>query len=73
MFWNYFINNYGKITVNYHRHASKFTEPDIIILKLSVALFAFSTNARTFYRNIDIEYANLNQILEIQNKAALIR
>jgi hypothetical protein len=56
--------------MSYHRWASKLTEPDIILFKLSLALFAFSTNSRTFHRNVGLEYTNLNQILEIQNKYA---
>lgn len=70
MFWNYLENLYGKLTMDSHRWAARFVEQDIILFKLILALFTFSTNSRIFHQNIFIEYTNINHILQIQNKYA---
>ncbi|CAF4226121.1 unnamed protein product [Rotaria sordida] len=59
---------YGKMTMKYHRCAARFTPSDIVLFKLALSLFAFSSNARIFHRDISIEFDNINQILEIQNQ-----
>ncbi|CAF3732330.1 unnamed protein product [Rotaria sp. Silwood1] len=61
---------YGKTTMKYHRWATKFTPSDIVLFKLAVSLFAFSSNSRILHRDISLEFNCINTILEIQNKYA---
>ena len=70
LFWKYVEDIYGKITMNYHRWAAQFTEPDMILCKLSMNLFALLTNTRMLCRNVEREYQNVKQILSIQDKYA---
>ena len=72
LFWKYLEDIYGKITMNYHRWSTQFTEPDMILCKLSITLFALSTNTRIVCRNVEGEYQNVKQILSIQDKYAEI-
>ncbi|CAF2908293.1 unnamed protein product [Rotaria sp. Silwood2] len=61
---------YGKTTMKYQRWATTFSPSGIVLFKLAVSLFAFSSNARALHGDISIEFDNINQILEIQNKYA---
>ena len=63
---------YGKKATDCNRWATAFTEPDIILCKLSISLLALSTNTRLFCPNLEGEYRNVNQILDIQDKYAEI-
>lgn len=68
--WKYLEDTYGKIAMNYHRWSAQFTQPDMIVCKLSVTLFALSTNTRITSRDLDGEYENIKLILDIQDKYA---
>ena len=70
LFWHYLEPIYGRTAVNYTKWSSRFTDPDPILCKLSIALYTFSSNTRVFYRNIQSEYTNIKEILDIQNKYA---
>ena len=70
LLWKYLENIYGKIAMHYNRWSALFTEPDMILCKLSIALFAFSTNTRMLCRNVQGEYQNVKRILSIQDKYA---
>lgn len=72
LFWHYLEQIYGKNAVYYNRWSSKFADPDLIISKLSIALFTFSSNARMAFRSIQTEYTNIQHILTIQNRYAEI-
>ena len=72
LFWKYLEDIYGKIAVNYNRWSAQLTESDIILCKLSMNLFALSTNTRIFCRNVEVEYRNVKHILSIQDKYAEI-
>ncbi len=68
--WNYLANIYGKLTMSFHRWTGQFIETDIILFKLLIALFTFSSNGRIFHTNIQMEYENFYQIFQIQNQYA---
>ena len=70
LLWKYLEDIYGKITTNYYRWSTQFTEPDMILCKLSMNLFALLTNTRMLCRNVEREYQNVKQILSIQDKYA---
>ena len=72
IFWKYLEEIYGKIIVDYHRLSGKFTETDLILRKLAIALFALCTNTRIFIRSFKDEYRNIHEILSIQDKYAEI-
>jgi hypothetical protein len=61
---------YGKRTMDIHNWARKFIDPDIIIIKLAISLFAFSENTGCYYSNISKDLTNPLNIFEIQNKYA---
>ena len=62
---------YGEIAIYYRQLSLKFTESDVIIRKLSIALFGLLTNTRIFCRrNIQGEYQDITEILKIQDKYA---
>ncbi|CAF1250699.1 unnamed protein product [Rotaria sordida] len=61
---------YGKRTMDIHVWARKFIDPDIVLAKLSLSLFAFSENTCCYYSNISNDLTNPINILEIQNKYA---
>ncbi|CAM4923298.1 unnamed protein product [Rotaria socialis] len=67
---NFLASQYGKIEVDYYCWSTKFTPLDSVLFKLGLSLFAFSLNARIFHRDMCIEFDNLGEILEIQNKYA---
>ena len=68
LLWKYLEGIYGKIAMNYNRWSAQFVDPDMILCKLSIALFALSTNTRMLCRNVQGEYQNLHQILSIQDR-----
>ena len=68
--WKYLEGIYGKVASYYQQLSSKFAESDVVIWKLSIALFILSTNTRIFCRHVEGEYRNLKQILNIQDKYA---
>ncbi len=61
---------YGKRTVDIHLWASRFIDPDIVLIKLAISLFAFSENTCFNSSNILNDLINPINILEIQNKYA---
>jgi len=61
---------YGKRTVDIHRWAMKFIDPDIVLIKLAISLFAFSENTYSYSSSISDNLTNPITILEIQNKYA---
>ena len=50
----------------------KYIDPDIVLLKLALSLFAFSENTYSYSPNISTDLTNSLIILEIQNKYAEI-
>ena len=68
LFWKYLEQIYGEIVICYKRLSSKFTASDMILCKLSIPIFALSTNTRVFIRNVEGEYENTSEILNIQDK-----
>lgn len=66
LFWRCLEEIYGKTIMLFNRWSSTFAESDMTICRLSLALFAFSSNARMFHRNRRTEYT----ILHIQNRYA---
>ncbi|UJR16585.1 hypothetical protein I4U23_003485 [Adineta vaga] len=68
--WNHLECLYGENTMKYHRWSTQFVETDITLSKLGIALFAFSTNSRSLYRQIQNEYLDVSQILAIENQYA---
>jgi len=61
---------YGKRTIDIHLWANKFIDPDIVLIKLAISLFAFSENTSFNSSNISKDLINPINILEIQNKYA---
>ncbi|CAF3885609.1 unnamed protein product, partial [Rotaria sordida] len=59
---------FGKSPMNIHFWARKFVDPDIVLVKLSLSLFAFSENTCCYYSNTSDNLTNPIDILEIQNK-----
>ena len=70
LLWKYLGESYEKSTMDYNRWSAQFVDPDMILCKLSIALFALSTNTRILCRNVQGEYRNLHQILSIQDRYA---
>ncbi|CAF3549587.1 unnamed protein product [Rotaria sp. Silwood1] len=71
-FLNALTIKFGKPAVDIHAWAKKFIDPDIVLVKLSISLFAFSENTGCYYSNTSNELTNSIDILEIQNKYAEI-
>ncbi|CAF3522024.1 unnamed protein product [Rotaria sp. Silwood1] len=67
-FLNAMIVKYGKRTMDIHIWARKYIDPDIVLAKLSISLFAFSENTCCYYSNISKDLTNSINILKIQNK-----
>jgi hypothetical protein len=63
---------YGKRTVDIHLWAMKIIDPDIILTKLALSLFAVSENACSYSPNVSIEFTNPIDIFQIQSKYAEI-
>ncbi|CAF3128610.1 unnamed protein product [Rotaria sp. Silwood2] len=61
---------YGKHTMDIHIWAKKFIDPDVVLVKLSISLFAFSENTCCYYSNTLNNLTNSIDILKIQNKYA---
>jgi len=71
-FSNAMITMYGKRTIDIHLWTMKFIDPDIVLIKLALSLFAFSENTYSYSPNISTNLTNSITILEIQNKYAEI-
>jgi hypothetical protein len=69
-FWNAMNVKYGKRTMDIHKWARKFIDPDIVLVKFAISLFAFSENTSFDYSNTSKELTNSINILEIQKKYA---
>jgi len=69
-FSNIMIKLYGKRTVDIHLWAMKFIDPDIVLVKLALSLFAFSENTYSYSSNISNNMTNSINILKIQNSYA---
>jgi hypothetical protein len=63
---------YGKRSLDIHLWAMKFIDPDIILVKLALSLFAFSESTYSYFPNISPDLTNPLIILAIQNKYAEI-
>lgn len=61
---------YGQRTIDIHRWATKFIDPDIILVKLAISLFALCENTCVYSPNISKDLTNPIDILEIQNRYA---
>ncbi|CAF4625090.1 unnamed protein product, partial [Rotaria sp. Silwood2] len=61
---------YGQRTVDLTTRTRKFIDPDVVLVKLSISLFAFSENSCCYYSNLLDDLTNPIHILEIQNKYA---
>ncbi len=61
---------YGKRTMDIHESARKFIDPDIVLVKLGISLFAFSENTCSYYTNVSDHLTDPIKIIEIQNKYA---
>jgi len=71
-FLNVMIRMYGNRSEDIHFWAIRFIDPDIVLIKLAFALFAFSENTYLYTSNISEVLTNPINILEIQNKYAEI-
>ena len=61
---------YGKRAIDIHLWAMKFIDPDIILVKLALSLFAFSESTYSYFPNVSSDLTNSLIIAEIQNKYA---
>jgi hypothetical protein len=66
-FVNIHINHYGENSVTMIRQTLKFIDPDIIIAKLVLSLFAFSNHISIFSSHMTIKSFNTLAIFQIQN------
>ena len=55
--WTYLENLYGTLTMSYHRWSAKYSEPDVVVFKLILFLFAFSSNGRTLHSKYGYDQA----------------
>ncbi|CAF1087840.1 unnamed protein product [Rotaria sordida] len=69
-FLNAMNTRYGTRSMDIHIWAKKFIDPDVVLIKLAISLFAFSENTYCYYTNISQDLTNSIHILEIQNKYA---
>ncbi|CAF4933113.1 unnamed protein product, partial [Rotaria sp. Silwood1] len=69
-FLNVMNVKFGKSAMDIHIWARKFVDPDIVLVKLSISLFAFSENTCCYYSNSSNDLTNPIDILDIQNKYA---
>jgi len=69
-FSNAVETKYGRRTIDMQVVARRFIDPDIILIKLGISLFAFSEVISLYTPNIPIVLTNPIHILEIQNKYA---
>ena len=70
VFYHVMNVKYGKRTMDIHRWARKFIDPDIAVVKLGISLFAFSENTCSYDKNVSDQLTDSIKILEIQNKYA---
>ncbi|CAF1203909.1 unnamed protein product [Rotaria sordida] len=61
---------FGKNAINIHYWADKFIDSDVVLIKLSISLFAVSQYTYLYSPNMLKDLTNLINILEIQNKYA---
>ncbi|CAF1179958.1 unnamed protein product [Rotaria sordida] len=61
---------FGKNTINIHHWADKFIDSDVVLIKLSISLFAVSQYTYLYSPNMLKDLTNPINILEIQNKYA---
>jgi len=66
-FIDIYINFYGENLVTMIKRVLKYIDPDIVITKLALSLFAFSTNNSIFSLNMIIRPLNTLAIFQIQN------
>jgi hypothetical protein len=66
-FLNRYIELYGQNSVNMIQQIVKFIDPDIIINKLILSLFAFSNHLSIFISSMNIKSFNTLAIFHIQN------
>lgn len=59
---------YGEDTMKIHRWISTFIDPDIVLVKLTLNLFALMENTYVYRADLSIDLTNANQIVKIQNK-----
>ncbi|CAF1367883.1 unnamed protein product [Rotaria sordida] len=69
-FLNAMNAKYGKSLMDVHIWSRKFIDPNIVLAKLSISMFAFSEDSCSYYSNISSHYTNSITILQIQNKYA---
>jgi hypothetical protein len=69
-FINIHIDFYGENSVTMIRRILKFIDPDIIIAKLILSLFAFSNHVSIFSSHMTIKPFNTLAIFQIQNRYA---
>lgn len=60
----------GRMLRDSHYFSSTKTPNDLVLCKLAVSLFAFSSNARTLHEDSRVEYAHPDKVLAIQHKYA---
>jgi len=61
---------YGRRQIDMHVSAMKFIDPDIVLVKLGLSLFAVAENTYSYSPNISTDLTNPINILKIQNKYA---
>ncbi|CAF1026403.1 unnamed protein product [Adineta steineri] len=61
---------YGNGAISLGLWTMKFINPDIVIFKLALSLFAFSKTNYLYYPNISIDSTNSSTLFHIQNKYA---
>jgi hypothetical protein len=71
-FVNVWINFYGENSIRMIEQVLKFIDPDIVIAKLALSLFAFSNNTSIFSSDMTIRPLNTLEIFRIQNVYAEI-
>ena len=69
-FFRAIVAIYGRHTVDLHIWAMKFIDPDIVVCKLALALFAVTENSYAYSPNFSTNFTNYLVISEIQNKYA---
>ena len=65
---NIMLNMYGRRIVDIHRWAMKFLDPDIVLIKLAISIFALSETTYSYLPDISTHLTNPLLILEIQNR-----
>ncbi|CAF3866102.1 unnamed protein product [Rotaria sp. Silwood1] len=63
---------YGTRTMDIHIEARKYIDSDIVLIKLSISLFAFCENTYCYHSSNKEDFINAIEIFRIQNKYAEI-